>query len=124
MPPLTHPTVTIGAQILSLKTSGLTGYLLDSWGVDTSNLVAAMQKPVGRTALAFQLFAALVAHNFMEVGKPIPLPEYWALKIPVEQQAEVFAAVVSVIFTKKTQPVTEQTPAPTPAAIPDPPPVQ
>lgn len=122
MPPLTHPTVTIGAQILTLKTSGLTGYLLDSWGVDTSNLVERMQKPIGRTALLFQLFAALVAHNFMEVGKPIPTPEHWALKIPVEQQAEVFALVVSVIFTKKTQPAPDP-PTPTPA-IADPPPVQ
>lgn len=108
MPPLTHPTVTIGSQIYTLKATGLYSYLLDQWGVNMATLVEQINTPgPGRFSLIVKLFAALVAHTYVERGKPVLTPEQWALKLEADHVEfdEVIKAVMAAAFTKKTQPV-------------------
>lgn len=110
-----HPSVVIGAETYTVKLTGLTGYLLDAWGIDMATLGDAMKQRTGKLRLCFQLFAAATAHNFLERGQAMRTPEEWALALPLNRQKEAFDTMAAVLFPKP-QPVTTQ-PDPAPAAV-------
>jgi hypothetical protein len=93
VPPISYPTVVIDGQSLSFKVDNLAIVLLDSWGVDVEQVGPQLRQKIGRIALSWKLFAAMVAHNFVKVGKPIPTWEEWAARIAIGDTKEIFAAV-------------------------------
>ena len=119
LPPIAFPQVVIGNEILTLKVSLLAGFLLDSWGVQTDQLGALLQKEgPGRFSLMFKLFGALVAHNYVENHLAYPSPEEWALKIPQEQVGEIFAKINEAMVKAKPAAVPAMAPAEVATPIP------
>jgi hypothetical protein len=117
-PPLEPPTITIGGRTLTLKFSLLSDYVLDKRGIDTAQIVPTLKsgKP-GRSSLIIELFAACVAHNYIEAGEPVPTPEQWCLKVPPEMIRELGKKLIEALFPNLPAPVEEaggeekQTPA-------------
>jgi hypothetical protein len=98
-PPLDHPAVVIGGRTLTLKYSLLADYVLDRRGIDTKGIIPTLRsdKP-GRNSLIIELFAACVAHNFVEAGEPVPTPEQWCLRLTIEQLRELGGNLVRALF--------------------------
>lgn len=98
-PPLDHPAVIIGGRTLVLKYSLLADYVLDKRGIDTSQIIPTLRgnKP-GRNSLVIELFAACVAHNYVEAGEPVPTPEQWCLTLSAEQLRELGSKLVRALF--------------------------
>lgn len=120
LPPAVHPTVTVEGRVLNLRLTGLYTFLLDKWGVETATINKTLQaESTGRFALLVQIFAALVAPDFVDRHEPIPSPEYWAMRMEnVEQQTEWFRQV-NAVFEKNVKPApVPETPTPAPMADP------
>lgn len=98
-PPVEHPVVTLGGRSLSMKYSLLADYILDKRGIDTKQLIPLLtaDKP-GRAALVIDLFAACVAHNFVEAGDPVPTSEQWCTRLSSDQLRELSTKLVKVLF--------------------------
>lgn len=92
--PLNLPAVTVKGQVLTLRRSLLTAYVLDKHGVDGRKLPELLaQEGPGRITMFMEIFAAMVAHHFAPFGKPIPNADYWASQIEESQWPEILSAI-------------------------------
>ena len=116
-PPVDHPAVIIGGRALTLKYSLLADYVLDKRGIDTSAIVPTLRsaKP-GRNALVIELFAACVAHNFVDNQEPIPTPEQWCMRLGSDQLRDIGAKLVRALFPNLPAGVEEASGDPTTTA--------
>jgi len=122
--PIDWPTITLGAGTVSVRYDfGINYYLdkakvkiADAWAIFTTGHV--MQP--GDYALTFDLFGAMVAHNFPEGHAPSG--EYWARQVKsvddykavVRAIAEALVKALPVAKQASAQPaMTETTPPPT-----------
>lgn len=84
MPPVAYPTVTIGGETFTLKYGFLAEYKISEWGLEIGTVLKCLS-PTNtdprRVSYIFQLFAACVAHNFIDRKEPAPSPEEWAGRI-------------------------------------------
>jgi hypothetical protein len=109
--PLGDPVVTIGDKSYSLKFSLLCQYIADRRGVDLEHLIPMIPNPEpgegkpamvvkpgpGKLALILDLFAAMVAHNFVESQRPVPTAEEWALQLPEDSIPAISKAVIGAL---------------------------
>lgn len=104
--PLDPPKVIVGGRELTLKYSLLADYVLDRRGIDTTQILAVLRanKP-GRSSLVIELFAACVAHNFVEAGDPVPTAEQWCLRLNTDQLKELGGKLVLAMFPDMPAPV-------------------
>ncbi len=98
-PPLELPAVVIGGHTFTLKYSLLADFVLDRRGIDTTQIVTVLRsnKP-GRNSLVIELFAACVAHNFVELGEKVPTPEEWCLRLGENTLKDIGAKLVLALF--------------------------
>lgn len=98
-PPVEYPAVIIGGRTLTLKSGLLADFVLDRRQIDTSQILPILRanKP-GSRSLIIELFAALVAHNFVELGEPIPTAEQWCLRLGPEVLRELGAKLIRALF--------------------------
>lgn len=98
-PPIDYPAIVIGGRTLTLKFSLLADFVLDRRGIDTSQIIPILRsgKP-GRNSLSIELFAACVAHNYVEAGEPVPTPEQWCLRLTPELLKDIGTKLVAALF--------------------------
>jgi hypothetical protein len=108
--------ITIGNATYSLKFSALAEYVIGDLKFDMRTFAANLRE---RNAAVFsdflKVFSAMVAHNFVQLGQPVPKPEHWALLIgdDSDKVKEVCEAVGQVLQEKtKASAVRLQEPAP------------
>lgn len=108
--PITYPTVTIGAETLTVKIDLLAEMVISRAGLSLSEAVSPLSagnKDPKHTYYLFQLFTAAVAHNYKARGLPVPDVEEWIAKVeaaggepelntPIIQQMRV-ALVAAVV---------------------------
>lgn len=112
--PVAYPTITFGEQTYTVKFSMLSQYVLDEEGVDPRQLPEIMRSPrPGKVALMFKLFAAAVAHHFVEAGQPIPTGAEWAMR--AEAAGVSFKQIIEAVLD-----ATKKAPSPADAAQPAP----
>lgn len=98
-PPLDHPAVVIGGRTFTLKYSLLADFVLDRRGIDTTQIIPTLKSnKAGRNSLVIELFAACVAHNFVELGEKVPTPEEWCLRLGADQLRDIGAKLVKALF--------------------------
>lgn len=105
LPPLEPPAVIIGGRTLTLKYSLLADYVLDRRGVDTSQIIPVLRsgKP-GRNSLIIELFAACVAHNYVEAQEPVPTAEQWCLRLSIDDLKDLGGKLVKAMFPNMPTP--------------------
>jgi len=100
-PPRALPAMVINGRTLTLKSSLLAEFILDKRGVDTKSdaIIATLrsERP-GRTSLILELFAAFVAHNYVERGETAPTPEQWCLLLGPDLLKEAAEKLVAALF--------------------------
>lgn len=119
--PIAYPTVTIDGKEYSVKFSMLAQYVLDDEGIDTRQLQEMMTKPgAGKVALFMKLFAAGVAHHFVEIKAPIPTAAEWSARLGDDSAkfGEIVKAVKAAMG-KAPSPADAAPPAPKTAAATD-----
>ena len=83
--PVTYPTVTVGAEVLTVKVSLLAELIISRTGFTFNQLINALllqnNKDPKNTAFVFELWAACVSDNYADAGQPVPTPDQWAMKI-------------------------------------------
>lgn len=97
--PIEYPTVKIGQDTYTLKMSLGAQVMMDNAGVALGMIPELAKNPyaVGQLTLMMKLFAALVAHHFVEAGQPIPTFEYWAHRIEPEEWFECLKAMPEAV---------------------------
>lgn len=123
--PIDWPKVNIGKQTLQVKWSILAEYLLSLWGIDTQELLrvvgsvklgtAAVTDEDGKivtpavqatadprfTAKIFEMFAACVGHNYLQLGQDAPTAMYWASNIEDGQFPDLVRALYSAMGKRR-----------------------
>ena len=125
--PVTYPTVTVGAEVLTVKVSLLAELIISrtgfSFGQLINSLVPKNNKDPRNTAYLFELWAACVAHNYADAGQPVPTADQWAVKIDAATGGwenstplltEMYAALTTAVVKRwpSLKPVPETTAKP------------
>ncbi len=113
------PHVQIGGKRYTLKFDFTAQYSADSMGLDPAAAVKAFadaeNRQPGKLVMLVKLFAAMVAHQYIEANEPVPSPDSWALRLskePMEVHKALGEAVVQAILKALPGPKTEtQAPA-------------
>jgi hypothetical protein len=82
--PVTYPTVTIGAETLTVKIDLFAELVISRAGLSLSEGISPLQagnKDPQHFYRLMQLFSAATAHNYKRNGLPIPDAEEWVAKI-------------------------------------------
>lgn len=126
--PITHPTVTIGAETLTVKYSLLAQFKMSQAGLDVREMLMALA-PTSvdprRHSFVYEMFAACVAENYVDRGEKPPTAEQWTLKIsrmvPDDKLSETLRAIGGSVIEAilKLQPMSHKPVQETPAQIPD-----
>jgi len=115
----TWPRVKVGtSQILEVKWGFFPRFLLSNWGLSLDNILAAMRSirtvtpevkdeagevvtaavlavdDPGYTARMMELFAAMVGHNYTQIGQTPPSAMHWATQIDEGQWIECLKAMM------------------------------
>jgi hypothetical protein len=102
--PIRYEQITVGGLVLTLKWSFRAEFEADKFGVDVKQLFSALKKTnTGTLTGMLGMFAAMVSHNFIAAGKPVPSPEYWAGVFDTEEPekwAEACAAIGKTLESK------------------------
>lgn len=119
MPPIDFPSVKIGNETLTLKMSILAAFLLDTWGIAPESVGPMLTNFTGpgRYSLMWKLFAAMVAHNYVDKNLPYPSPEQWLLKLKSADVQPIFTKIIDALGKAQpsdapSQTVTADSPAP------------
>lgn len=113
--------VTIDGQQYSLRFSFVAQYEADRLRLNLRDFINGLQsRSVGTVTGFVALLAAMLAHNFIEIGQPAPEPQYWVGKLDrmtKQARSDVFTRVADVMgqWLKEQVPaeVRLQEPAPT-----------
>ena len=113
--PIQYPIVTIEGTPYTVKFSMLAQYVLDDAGIDTRQLQEMLTRPgAGKVALFMKLFAAGVAHHFVEQKEPVPTAAEWSARLGDDSAkfGEIVRAVKAAMG-KAPSPEAAAPPAPT-----------
>lgn len=98
-PPVEYPAVVIGGRTLTLKSGLLADFVLDRRQIDTTQILPILRaNKAGSRSLIIELFAALVAHNFVELGEPIPTAEQWCLRLGTDVLRDLGTKLIRALF--------------------------
>lgn len=97
------PSIIIGGTTYTLRWSQLAQFELSESGYTISQMLDVILKAGEPRAHAYsyRLFAAMVAHNFIDKGLPIPDARFWASVIPNEKVAELFSVIREALLNAK-----------------------
>ena len=132
--PIQWPKVTIGKQTLEVRWGILAGVLLSQWSLNQKDIIPSLydftapvteevegkqivkQPAVARDPLyqlhVCELFAACVAHNYIQMGLDPPKPIEWAAKI--DEAGGPFSEVWNNVRTALYEALGKRLPATTP----------
>lgn len=99
--PIQYPEITFaepgGTITYQIKFSQLSQFVLDEEGVDPRELPDVMRSPrPGKVAMFYKLFAAGVAHHFVEARQPIPTAAEWVQRC--EAAGITFKQIIDVVL--------------------------
>ena len=102
--PVKYPSVKLGGVEYTLKFSVLAEFIADDLRLNLREFFNGLRGDnVGTLAGFLKLFSAMVAHNFVALGQPVPKPEHWAAVLDREEPsktAEVCQAVGECLQAK------------------------
>ncbi len=133
----TWPRVKVGTnQILEVKWGFFPRFLLSNWGLSLDSILTAMRSvrtvtpevkdeagaivtpavlavdDPGYTARMMELFAAMVGHNYTQVGQTPPSSMQWAAQITDIQWPEILTAMITAMGKETAARKAAQAPLP------------
>jgi len=108
--------ITIGEDTYTVKFSMLSQFILDEAGIGPNELkvLGAETSRPGKVSLMFKLFAAGVAHHFVNQNQPVPSAAQWAARLG-EDPDHIFKMICEAVVAAIKK-------APSPAAAAEAPP--
>lgn len=120
--PVVYPSVTIGAETLTVKYSLLAQFKMSQAGLDIREMLLALgpqSNDPRRYAFICEMFAACVAENYVDRGEKPPTAEQWNLKISRQVDADKLSDALRAIGGAVIEAILKQQPESKPApAIP------